>query len=188
MKREDRIRQWWVAGVILLAVAVDQAVKLWVHGHFRIGEAWEVTSWFWLCHVENNGMAFGIEWLSKPLLTLFRIAAVVVLGWYMHRLITGEKPVRAGYLAAVAMVTAGALGNIVDCMCYGVLWDYAPVLYGKVVDMLYFPLIHNAEGDVLFFRPVFNIADSYITGAVAAIILFYRKDLDESMGESRIKN
>lgn len=127
-------------------------------------------------------MAFGIEWFSKLLLTLFRIVAVGILGWYVHTMIHKQQ-VRVGYLATVAMVIAGALGNIIDCVCYGEIWEYADWFHGKVVDMLYFPLIRNAAGEVLFFRPVFNVADSFITVAVFLIILFYRKDLDDSLNQ-----
>jgi signal peptidase II len=127
-------------------------------------------------------MAFGIEWFSKLLLTLFRIIAVCFLGWYIHILIKKQK-VRVGYLATIAMVMAGALGNIIDCVFYGRIWNYASWFHGKVVDMLYFPIIRNAAGECIFFQPVFNIADSFITVAVILIILFYRKDLDDSLNQ-----
>ena len=175
-------KSWLVAGIVLLALVLDQVSKVYIKTHFELGEAREVFSWFWIVFVENNGMAFGIEWFSKLLLTLFRIVAVGVLGWYVHTMIHKQQ-VRVGYLATVAMVIAGALGNIIDCVCYGKIWEYADWFHGKVVDMLYFPLIRNAAGEVLFFRPVFNIADSFITVAVFLIILFYRKDLDDSLNQ-----
>ena len=171
---------WLVSAIVLLALIVDQVSKVYVKTHFELGEAHEVFSWFWIVFVENNGMAFGIEWFSKLLLTLFRIVAVGVIGWYIHILINKQQ-VRTGYLTTIAMVIAGALGNIIDCVCYGKIWGYADWFHGKVVDMLYFPLIRNAAGECLFFRPVFNIADSFITVAVFLIIIFYRKDLDESL-------
>ena len=111
-----------------------------------------------------------------------RLAAVGVLGWYIHTMIH-KQTVRTGYLTTIAMVIAGALGNIIDCVCYGKIWDYAGWFHGRVVDMLYFPLIRNAAGECLFFRPVFNIADSFITVAVFLIIIFYRKDLDDSLNQ-----
>jgi signal peptidase II len=175
-------KSWLVAGIVLLALVLDQVSKVYIKTHFELGEAREVFSWFWIVFVENNGMAFGIEWFSKLLLTLFRIVAVGILGWYVHTMIHKQQ-VRVGYLATVAMVIAGALGNIIDCVCYGKIWEYADWFHGKVVDMLYFPLIRNAAGEVLFFRPVFNIADSFITVAVFLIILFYRKDLDDSLNQ-----
>ena len=175
-------KSWLVAGIVLLALVLDQVSKVYIKTHFELGEAREVFSWFWIVFVENNGMAFGIEWFSKLLLTSFRIVAVGILGWYVHTMIHKQQ-VRVGYLATVAMVIAGALGNIIDCVCYGKIWEYADWFHGKVVDMLYFPLIRNAAGEVLFFRPVFNIADSFITVAVFLIILFYRKDLDDSLNQ-----
>ena len=175
-------KSWLVAGIVLLALVLDQVSKVYIKTHFELGEAREVFSWFWIVFIENNGMAFGIEWFSKLLLTLFRIVAVGILGWYVHTMIHKQQ-VRVGYLATVAMVIAGALGNIIDCVCYGKIWEYADWFHGKVVDMLYFPLIRNATGEVLFFRPVFNVADSFITVAVFLIILFYRKDLDDSLNQ-----
>ena len=175
-------KSWLVAGIVLLALVLDQVSKVYIKTHFELGEAREVFSWFWIVFIENNGMAFGIEWFSKLLLTLFRIVAVGILGWYVHTMIHKQQ-VRVGYLATVAMVIAGALGNIIDCVCYGKIWEYADWFHGKVVDMLYFPLIRNAAGEVLFFRPVFNVADSFITVAVFLIILFYRKDLDDSLNQ-----
>ena len=175
-------QNWLVAGLVLLALVIDQASKIYIKTHFELGEAREVFSWFWIAFVENNGMAFGIEWFSKLLLTLFRVVAVGVIGWYIHIMIHKQQ-VRIGYLTTIAMVMAGALGNIIDCVFYGKIWGYADWFYGQVVDMLYFPLIRNASGEVLFFRPVFNIADSFITVAVFLIIIFYRKDLDDSLNQ-----
>ena len=173
-----------VIAIVLGAVAIDQAIKLYIATHYELGESREVFSWFWLCYVENNGMAFGIEWFSKLALTLFRLIAVGLLGWYTHTLLRKpETPV--GYLATIAFIIAGALGNISDCVCYGKLFGYAGWFYGSVVDMFYFPLIRNSAGEVLFFRPVFNFADSCITCAVAVILLFYLKQLNQ---ESGVKN
>lgn len=169
-----------VPAIIVVALVLDQWLKLYVATHFELGESVQVTSWFWLCFVENNGMAFGIEWFSKFVLTSFRIVAVGVLCWYMWRLIHVNKT-RTSYLTMVSLVTAGAMGNIIDCVFYGKLFGYAGWFYGKVVDMLYFPLITNSAGECIFFRPVFNLADSCITVAVIAILLFFRKDLDDSL-------
>ena len=169
-----------VVGIVLLAVLIDQAIKLYIASHYELGESREVFSWFWLCYIENNGMAFGIEWFSKLALTLFRLLAVGLLGWYIHTLIHKEQA-RTGFIATIAFIIAGALGNIIDCVCYGKLFQDGGWFYGRVVDMFYFPLIHNRAGEVLFFRPVFNFADSCITCAVAAILLFYLKDLNGSL-------
>ena len=171
-------RLWAVIGIVLGAVVLDQLIKLLIVRHFQLGESHEVTSWFWLCYVENNGMAFGIEWFSKLALTFFRLLAVGLLGWYTHVLIRRPET-KMGYLATIAFIIAGALGNIIDCIFYGKLFQGTGWFYGRVVDMFYFPLIHNGAGEVLFFRPVFNFADSCITCAVAVIILFYMKELNK---------
>ena len=181
-----------VPAIIVTALVLDQWLKLYVATHFALGESLQITSWFWLCFVENNGMAFGIEWFSKFVLTSFRIVAVGLLCWYMWRLIHVNKA-RTSYLTMIALVTAGAMGNIIDCVFYGKLFGYAGWFYGKVVDMLYFPLITNSAGECIFFRPVFNLADSCITVSVIAILLFFRKDLDESLkkvdsGELKVKS
>ena len=172
-------QSWLIAAAVILLVAIDQALKLYIRTHFMLGEAHEILPFFQLCFVENNGMAFGIQWLPKWCLTAFRIVMVGVLGWYINLLL--KRQARASYLTMITLITAGALGNIIDCVFYGKLFSYETWFYGKVVDMLYFPLIHNAAGETLFFRPVFNLADSYITVAVFAIILFFRKDLNDSL-------
>lgn len=172
-----------VGSIILVMVFLDQWLKLYIATHFRLGETFEVLPFFHLCYVLNDGMAFGIEWFDKIFLTLFRLLAVGVLCWYMHRLIQREET-RMGYLAMVALTTAGAFGNIIDCIFYGKLFGYAGWGYGKVVDMLYFPLITNGEGECIFFRPVFNLADSCITVAVIVILLWFTKDLDQSLQKS----
>lgn len=172
-------QSWLIAAAVILLVAIDQALKLYIRTHFMLGEAHEILPFFQLCFVENNGMAFGIQWLPKWCLTAFRIVMVGVLGWYINLLL--KRNARTSYLTMITLITAGALGNIIDCVFYGKLFGYETWFYGKVVDMLYFPLIHNAAGETLFFRPVFNLADSYITIAVFAIILFFRKDLNDSL-------
>ena len=175
-------RVWLVVAIVLGAVAIDQLIKMLVVRHFALNECLPVTSWFWLCYIENNGMAFGIEWFSKLALTFFRLAAVGLLGWYVHTLI--RKPETPnGYIATIAFIIAGALGNIIDCVFYGKLFQGTGWFYGKVVDMLYFPLIHNSAGEVLFFRPVFNFADSCITCSVFVILFFYLKQLNSDDGQ-----
>ena len=173
--RQGRI--WLVIGIVTGAIIIDQFIKLYIATHFALGESHEVFSWFWLCFVENNGMAFGIEWFSKLALTLFRVLVVGALCVYTHRVIQKPK-VRTGYIATLAFVIAGALGNIIDCVFYGKLFGYADWFYGRVIDMFYFPLIRNSAGEVLFFRPVFNFADSCITCSVFVIIIFYLKELN----------
>jgi len=183
MIRETKL-SWMVTGIVLGTLVIDQIIKLYIATHFAIGECHEVTSWFWLCYVENNGMAFGIEWFSKLALTLFRLLAVGLLGWYVHTLIHKHKA-KTGYIATIAFIISGAMGNIIDCVFYGKLFGYAGWFYGKVVDMFYFPLIRNSAGEVLFFRPVFNFADSCITCAVIVILLFYMKELNSVEGDKK---
>jgi signal peptidase II len=182
--------------LITLILLVDQISKIYVKLNFSLGESVEVFSWFKIYFIENNGMAFGMELIGKLFLTLFRIVAVVALAYYIRNLI--RKQVRTGYILTVAMVLAGAAGNIIDSLVYGLIFSashymgpvatlfpdgggYAGLFYGKVVDMLYFPLIKNDVGETLFFSPIFNVADSAISVAVGIILIFFRKELNESL-------
>ncbi len=180
---------------ICALLIVDQVSKFYIKLNFSLYESIHVFDWFQICFVENNGMAFGIEWFSKLFLSLFRMVAVGFLGYYLYTL--DKRGYKLGYILAVAGVMAGALGNLIDGTLYGMIFSdslpgvvatlfpdgggYAPLFYGKVVDMLYFPLIHDGSGDVLFFRPVFNIADSTITVSAFVILLFYRKEFNNSL-------
>lgn len=175
--RKSRI--WLIIAIVLGAVVIDQVIKILVATHMMLNTGIEITPWFQISYVLNPGMAFGIEWFSKIALTLFRIVAVGLLGWYLHVLLKKEEaPV--GYIATIAFIVAGAIGNIIDCIFYGKLFPEQETGWfcGKVVDMFYFPLIHNSAGEVLFFRPVFNFADSCITCGVIVILLFYMKQLN----------
>ncbi|WP_289858107.1 lipoprotein signal peptidase [uncultured Muribaculum sp.] len=202
---------WLATLVILFVIITDQVVKIWVKTHMYLGESHTITSWFQIYFVENNGMAFGMELGSKLFLTLFRIAAVGVLLWIIYRL-SKHPETKKGFLACVALITAGAAGNIFDSVFYGLIFNnplppqiaefmpaeggYAPMLYGKVVDMLYFPLFSFYWPDwvpfvggeyFLFFQPIFNIADSAITVGMIIMILFYSKHIaipqSENAGE-----
>lgn len=192
----------WIAFVVILAVIlIDQTIKIWVKTHFYIGEDYRITDWFQLVFVQNNGMAFGMEMGPKLFLTLFRIIAVIALFWIIVK-IRKKDWVSAGFMVCLALITAGALGNIIDCVFYGVVFNdpapynvavlfpegggYAPLLQGKVVDMFYFPLfsftwpawIPFVGGEnFLFFQPVFNFADSAITVGMLAMIIFYSHHL-----------
>lgn len=189
---------------LLIAIAViviDQIIKIWVKTHFYLGEDYRITDWFQLVFVENNGMAFGMEMGSKLFLTLFRVIAVGVLTWLMIRL-KSKSNVPYGFMICLALVTAGAAGNIIDCLFYGVIFNnpmppevavlfpagggYAPLLHGKVVDMFYFPLFSFdwpgwmpwiGGENFLFFQPVFNFADAAISVGMILLILFYSKFL-----------
>ncbi len=195
----DNSIRWIVAALVVFLLVADQAFKFYIKLNFRLGEMHSIFPWFALCFVENNGMAFGIEWFSKLCLTVFRLVLVGVLCWYIHRLI--KQKARIGYIITVTLVIVGALGNILDCLFYGLIFSestpytvatlfpadggYASMFYGRVVDMLYFPLIHNAAGETIFFRPVFNLADSFITVAVFIIIIFFSKDLNASLSKDK---
>ena len=188
-------------GVILLVVILDQILKIWVKTGFYLGEDYRIFDWFRLVFVQNNGMAFGMEMGSKLFLTLFRIVAVGVLIWIIARL--RNRPwVSCGFMVCIALITAGAAGNIIDCVFYGLIFNnpmppevavmfpegggYAPVFHGMVVDMFYFPLFSFnwpewvpwvGGENFLFFQPVFNLADAAISVGMIVLILFYGKQL-----------
>lgn len=185
--------------LIFLILLVDQTSKIYIKLNFMLGDSIHVFDWFQIYFIENNGMAFGMEIVDKLFLTIFRILAVGGLAYFIYFLI--KKEARHGFILAVSLLLAGAAGNIFDSVFYGVLFSestpwqlaafmpegggYAPLFYGKVVDMLYFPLIKNTAGDTIFFRPVFNIADSAITVAAGIILIFYRKDLNEHLDSKK---
>lgn len=185
--------------IFVVIIILDQALKIWVKTSFYLGEDVKIFSWFHLLFVENNGMAFGMELGSKLFLTLFRIVAVAAILWYIVR-ICRRQDVKYGYLVCWALIAAGAAGNIIDCMFYGVIFNnpvppahaqflpaaggYAPLFMGKVVDMFYFPLfkftwpgwVPWVGGTVFeFFKPVFNLADASITTGILTLLIFYSK-------------
>ena len=186
-----------LASVALAAgiVVTDQIIKVAVKTGMYLHQSIKVTNWFHILFTENDGMAFGIEWFDKLFLTIFRIIAVGVLIWYMHRLI--KRGTRNSYLTMIALTTAGALGNIIDCIFYGQWFGYAPLFYGKVVDMLYFPIIDTTlpahfpiwgGRHVIFVRPIFNIADSCITCGAIYLLLFQWKFFAKSEKKENSEN
>ena len=187
--------------LIFLVLLIDQASKIYIKLHFALGDHVNVLNWFQIYFIENNGMAFGMEIIGKLFLTIFRIIAVGALAYYIHLLI--KKQIGTGYILTISLVLAGAAGNIIDSVFYGILFNdsyghiatllpdgggYSSLFYGKVVDMLYFPIIRNSVGETLFFSPVFNIADSAISVAVVIILIFYRKELNDSLETKKDTN
>ncbi len=167
--------------IILIILITDQTLKLWVHSSFYLGEEYVITDWFRLHYVENNGIAFGLTFINKTVLTIFRIAISGLIAWYIVRCIKkGESTL---FIICLSLIFAGATGNIIDCVFYGIAFDYAPLFNGRVIDMLYFPLVEwNMGGEhYIFFSPVFNIADSAITVAVFILLIFSGRIFKESV-------
>lgn len=202
LKRRRTLQAALVALIFVGGLVVDQVVKIWVKTHMAVHESIHVTDCFQLTFIENNGMAFGMEFFDKIFLTSFRIAATLLVGWYIVRLI--RKGVSWGFLTCMAFIMTGAAGNIIDCVFYGLIFDdpswpqvatfvpfgqgYSTWFYGRVVDMFYFPL---AEWDwpswmplvggshYVFFSYIFNVADACISCGVIALLLFFRRTLSQ---------
>ena len=174
----DKTIRWWVWVAIFCILFVDQALKIWVKTNLLIGEEVVITDWFILHFVENNGFAFGLEFFGetgKVLLTMFRI----VFSFFVFRWLIGliRSNGNRWIIVAMILIFSGAVGNIIDSVFYGVFFDYAPLLFGRVVDMFYFPLIvDEVSGSAVFFPFIFNVADSCITIG-AFILLFNYKHL-----------
>lgn len=210
-------------GLFVLLIVIDQLIKIYIKTHFCLRESVEVTSWFYLTFIENNGMAYGMEFVDKYVLTFFRIMMTGLFSWVLYRAIT-RRLVTTAFVVVVSMILAGAFGNIIDCIFYGrwftdsyghvAQWADASAgllpqgewFKGRVVDMFYFPLIKfdwpatfPTSGEVvsclglsfgwpswlptsdepfMFFKPVFNFADSCISVGVVCLILFFRKDFE----------
>jgi signal peptidase II len=195
--------------IIVLILAADQALKIWVKTNLCLGQ--DISLWdgkAYIYFIENPGMAFGMElWgsVGKLVLTLLRIIFIGIIGWYVAGLI--KNVAKPAIIYAITIMMAGAAGNLIDCLFYGVLFNestsstvaqilpqlggYAPMMFGKVVDMFYFPVIDTIlpswfpfwSGErFVFFRPVFNIADAAITCSVFYMIIFQRKTLSMLLG------
>lgn len=195
-----------------LLVVADQVIKVLVKTNMSIGEHFNVLGdWFQILFIENEGMAFGMKFggaAGKLLLSLFRIVLCAALCWWITRLVRrgtavygpgngtgadGRPPVPTGVLVGLTLITAGAFGNIIDCLFYGMCFSaseagvvasfggsYAPFLFGRVVDMFYFPLWRWPDwmplvGGDIFFEPVFNFADSCVTVGAIYLLLFQYK-------------
>lgn len=201
--RRKFLSQGWLAfGLILILIVIDQIIKIEVKTGMYLRESIHIADWFQILFIENNGMAYGMTFINKVVLTLFRVVVVSVIGYYIWKVL--KEKVRTGYLVCLSMIFAGAIGNIFDCLFYGLIFSestpfsvstlvpfgegYAPFLQGRVVDMFYFPIIDTNLPDWLpiwggehfiFFSPVFNFADSCISVGVVALLLFYRKELSQ---------
>lgn len=192
-------------GIILMVILADQILKFWVKTHFYLGEEFEILPWFRIKFIENNGMAFGLELWSKYVLTFLRIGAVALLIRLLTKIRRWQE-LRTGFFVAMAMITAGAAGNIFDCVFYGEIFSnpyppevaqlfpegggYAGWFEGQVVDMLYFPLFAFNWPDWIpviggkhfsFFDYIFNVADAAICTGVMMLLLFYSRDFQLMM-------
>lgn len=194
--------------IILSVLVIDQIIKVLVKTGMYLHENIRVCgNWFYIYFTENNGMAFGMELFGKLFLTSFRIIAVALIGYYIAKVV--KKNLKTGYIVCLSMILAGALGNIIDCVFYGVIFGpsvpegylnsslatfmpegggYSSLLYGKVVDMFYFPIIDTTwpswipivgGNHFIFFSPIFNFADASISCGIIALLLFYSKYLNE---------
>ena len=203
MSSQQVVKRGWMAVLIVTAILlIDQVIKIWVKTNMTLHEQIEIFSWFKIVFIENNGMAYGMEIGSKLVLSIFRMVAISLLGYYIYGQV--KKKARWGYLVCLSMVMAGAIGNLLDSMFYGLVFNassefytsywvpfgngYAPFLMGKVVDMFYFPLIVTTWPDwvpfvggnpYVFFSPIFNFADASISVGVVLLLLFYRKEISE---------
>ena len=176
---------WWT--LVGFLVFLDQALKFWVKNNMSVGEDISITSWFFLYFVENNGFAFGYEFFGdygKFLLTLIRLIFVFFIYRWICDLVS--RDIRGPVFYGLLLVFSGAIGNIVDSVFYGVFYGYAPLFFGRVVDMFYFPIFSGVYPDwvpffggepFVFFRYIFNVADSCITVG-GGILLFCYKSLD----------
>jgi signal peptidase II len=180
--------------LIFIILLVDQASKTWVKTNMYLGQEFKILGdWFIIHFTENNGMAFGLEFggeFGKLFLSLFRIAAVAGIGYGMHYLI--QHKYHRGLIIKVAMIFAGAVGNIIDSVFYGKIYDYATLFHGRVVDMFYFPILEGVfpawvpiwgGEDYIFFRPVFNVADAAISVGVILILIYQKTYFKEEVVE-----
>ncbi|MEY2950702.1 MAG: hypothetical protein RLZZ248_1903 [Bacteroidota bacterium] len=195
--------KFWLIALVLIVLTIDQSLKIWVKTHMEYGEEFRILGLDWaLIHfVENNGMAFGLSLggeYGKLVLSIFRIIAVGFLVYYLNFLLNGGA--KRGILISFSLILAGAIGNIIDSAVYGMIFSestyhgglaeifpeaggYSSFLHGKVVDMFYFPIINGFLPDwlplwggkhILFFQPVFNVADASISLGVINMLLFNR--------------
>ena len=196
--------------IILLILLADQILKIWVKTHLALSEDIRITGWFYIRFIENKGMAMGIDIFGKLFLTVFRIVASIAIAYYVYTLIRDNF--KLGYIIVVSMIFAGAVGNIIDSVFYGVLFSestpiqvatlfppdggYGSWLQGEVVDMFYFPLFQFTwpawmpwigGSNFEFFRYIFNVADASISVGIVVLLLFFRKELSFCFEKQEIK-
>lgn len=196
-QQKQRLITWCI---VLGVIIVDQLIKILVKTNMHLHESIRITDWFYIAFTENNGFAFGMELIGKVFLSLFRLVAIGVIVYFVREII--RKRVKTGFVVCMAMIIAGAAGNIFDCLFYGCIFSesthqavasfvpfgegYQTFLHGKVVDMFYFPLFEFdwpdwvpmlAGNHFIFFSPIFNFADASISLGVAGLLLFYRQSL-----------
>lgn len=200
MTKQQKLQSVVSVLIFLVILIIDQVIKISVKTGMTLHESIRITDWFYILYIENNGMAWGMSIMPKIMLTLFRLVAIFAIGWYISRRIL--KGARWVYIVLLSMMLAGAAGNLIDCMFYGVIFSgasadyvsyfvpwgtgYAPFLEGRVVDMFYFPLIVTDYPDwfpfwggqkFVFFSPIFNFADASISVSFVALLLFCRQEL-----------
>ena len=187
-------RAFVAVGIMLAVFVIDQIIKVAVKTNMHLYESIEVTDWFQIYFIENRGMAFGMDFIGTTFLSIFRIIAIIVFCVLLVRIIRRRLPI--GLIACVSLVVAGAMGNIIDNFCYGMIFTestpfqvsslvgwgegYGQMMSGRVVDMFYFPLFTWPEwmplvGGEVFFGAVFNFADAAISCGAVAILIFYNK-------------
>jgi signal peptidase II len=184
---------------VIFIILIDQIIKTWVRTHMYMGQDIHFLGDHGMLHyTENNGMAFGMELggsFGKLVLTMFRIFAVVAIGYGLVYLI--KHKYNRGLIMCVALILAGALGNIIDSTFYGVLFQHGHLFYGRVVDMFYFPLVSGyfpqwvpvwGGQDFVFFRPVFNLADASISVGVILILIFQKRYFKHEVPETASPN
>lgn len=200
MSKVQRLQTWGAVLILLSVLLVDQSIKWYVKTTMCLHESIHIFDWFYILFTENDGMAFGWDFIGTVFLSTFRLFAIVLLVWYIVKMIKAKSP--SGLIVCLALILAGAVGNLIDNAFYGLFFSeslpflpaklvslgegYAPFMGGHVVDMFYFPIIDTVWPDFvpflggkhfIFFSPVFNFADSAISCGGVSLILFYRQRL-----------
>ena len=199
--QKEKLQIGLTSGIVVGVLLADQIIKIAVKTSMYLHEHIRIADWFYILFTENNGMAFGWQFFDKIFLTLFRLVAVALIAWFTTKCI--KRGAKTGFIVCLAMIIAGAAGNIFDCVFYGQIFSestpqsvaqfvpfgegYQSLFYGRVVDMFYFPLLEFdwpswmpmvAGEHFIFFSPIFNFADASISVGVILLLLFYRDSLN----------